>query len=96
VKDCAFENLVDYCELGALAQLRPAAAGLERSAAHPATGFWSLQNVIAQRWLNQDYVDQVSFSNQSWVELSCEVARQHPSAMSTFDPKADERFHDSI
>ena len=36
VEDCAFENFVDHCELKELAQLRAAAAGLERSAAHPA------------------------------------------------------------
>ena len=36
VEDCAFENFVDHCCLGELAQLRPAAAVLERSAAHPA------------------------------------------------------------
>ena len=34
VEDCALENFVDHWELRALAQLRPAAAGLERSAAH--------------------------------------------------------------
>ena len=36
VEDCALENFVDQWEPRALAQLRPAAAGLERSAAHPA------------------------------------------------------------
>jgi hypothetical protein len=60
VKDCANANYVDPCERGALAQLRPAAAGPERSAAHPATGFWSLQNVIAQRWPHHHHVDILS------------------------------------
>jgi hypothetical protein len=48
VKDCAFENFVDQCELGALAQLRPTAAGLERSAAHPANEVGPSKNVGAQ------------------------------------------------
>ena len=38
VEDCAFANFVDHWLLRLLAQLRPAAAGLERSAAHPASG----------------------------------------------------------
>jgi hypothetical protein len=57
MEDCAFKGFVDQWELGARAQLRPAAAGLERSAAHPANGFWSLQNVIAQRWPNDAFDD---------------------------------------
>jgi hypothetical protein len=48
VKDCALENFVDHRELGALAQLRPAAAGLERSAAHPANEVGPSKNVGAQ------------------------------------------------
>ncbi len=36
VEDCALENFVDHCAPKEFAQLRPAAAGLERSAAHPA------------------------------------------------------------
>jgi hypothetical protein len=36
MEDCAFESFVDHHKLRALAQLRPTAAGLERSAAHPA------------------------------------------------------------
>ncbi len=42
VEDCAFENFVDHCCLCKPAQLRHAAAGLERSAALPASGFWAL------------------------------------------------------
>ncbi len=36
VEDCALEGFVDHSGLRKLAQLRPTAAGLARSAAHPA------------------------------------------------------------
>ena len=36
MEDCANTNAVELYDLCILAQLRPAAAGLERSAAHPA------------------------------------------------------------
>jgi hypothetical protein len=49
MEDCVFENFIDYCELKELAQLRPAAAGLERSAAHPAHRVGPSRNVGAQR-----------------------------------------------
>jgi hypothetical protein len=49
VEDCALEGFVDHCELGALAQLRPTAAGLERSAAHPAYRVGLTENADAQR-----------------------------------------------
>ena len=69
MEDCAFENFDDHWKLTELAQLRPAAAGLERSAAHPANGFWALQNVIAQRWPHDDRVDQVSFFKSKVVRF---------------------------
>jgi hypothetical protein len=48
MEDCAVEGYVDHCCLRALAQLRPAAAGLERSAAHPANEIGPSKNVGAQ------------------------------------------------
>ena len=48
VEDCALEGFVDHCDLRALAQLRPAAAGLERSAAHPANEVGPSKNAGAQ------------------------------------------------
>jgi hypothetical protein len=48
MEDCAVENVDDQCELRALAQLRSAAAGLERSAAHPANEVGPSKNVGAQ------------------------------------------------
>ena len=49
VEDCALENFVDQWELRALAQLRPAAAGLERRVAHPANEVGPSRNVGALR-----------------------------------------------
>ena len=49
MEDCALENFVDYCGLRALAQLRPAAEGLERSAAHPAHRVGLTKDADAQR-----------------------------------------------
>ena len=49
MEDCALENFVDHCELKELAQLRPAAAGLERSAAHPANEVGPSRKVGASR-----------------------------------------------
>ena len=54
MEDCAFENFVDHYELGARAQLRPAAAGLERSAVHPANEVGPSRNVGAQHRLRQN------------------------------------------
>ena len=48
VEDCALESFVDHCRIGALAQLRPAAAGLGRCAAHPANEVGPSKNVGAQ------------------------------------------------
>jgi hypothetical protein len=48
VEDCALENFVDQWKLKARAQLRPAAAGLERSAAHPANEVGPSKNAGAQ------------------------------------------------
>ena len=48
MEDCAFESFTDHWELRELAQLRPAAAGLERSAAHPANEVGPSKNVGAQ------------------------------------------------
>ncbi len=48
VEDCALLNFVDHWELTELAQLRPAAVGLERSAAHPANEVGPSTNVGAQ------------------------------------------------
>jgi len=50
MEDCANANPVEQNDLGELAQLRPTAAGLERSAAHPAIGDQQTKKVIAQRW----------------------------------------------
>jgi hypothetical protein len=49
VEDCALENFVDHCAPKELAQLRPAAAGLERSAAHPANEVGPSKNAAALR-----------------------------------------------
>jgi hypothetical protein len=57
VEDCVFENLVDHREPSALAQLRPAAAGLERSAAHPANEVGPSRNVGAQHRPSQNKVE---------------------------------------
>jgi hypothetical protein len=57
VKDCALENVVDHWELRELAQLRPAAAGLERSAAHPANEVGSSTNAGAQHRPCQNVIE---------------------------------------
>ena len=57
VEDCALENFVDQWEPRALAQLRPAAAGLERSAAHPANEVGPSKNVGAQHRPCQNNVE---------------------------------------
>jgi hypothetical protein len=57
VEDCALENFVDHWELRALAQLRPAAVGLERSAAHPAHEVGPSENVGAQHRPCQNIVE---------------------------------------
>ena len=57
VEDCALENFVDHFVLKALAQLRPAAAGLERSAAHPANEVGTSKNVGAQHRPCQNIVE---------------------------------------
>ena len=57
VEDCALENFVGQWELRALAQLRPAAAGLERSAAHPANEVEPSKNVGAQHRPRQNTVE---------------------------------------
>ena len=57
VEDCALENFVGQWELRALAQLRPAAAGLERSAAHPANEVGPSENVGAQHRPSENKVD---------------------------------------
>ena len=49
MEDCALENFGDHWKLRALAQLQPAAAGLERSAAHPARRVGLLKSAGAQR-----------------------------------------------
>ena len=54
MEDCAFENFDDHWKLTELAQLRPAAAGLERSAAHPANEVGPSRNVGAQHRLRQN------------------------------------------
>ena len=48
MEDCALENFVDHRTLRELAQLRPAAEGLERSAAHPANEVGPSKNVGAK------------------------------------------------
>ena len=48
MEDCAFEGFVDHRGIKALAQLRPAAAGLERSAAHPANEVGPSENAGTQ------------------------------------------------
>jgi hypothetical protein len=57
VEDCAVESIVDHWELRELAQLRPAAAGLERSAAHPANEVGSSKNAGAQHRPCQNIVE---------------------------------------
>ncbi len=57
VEDCVFENSVDHCELRAHAQLRPAAAGLERSAAHHANEVGPSKNAGASRRPRQNIVE---------------------------------------
>jgi len=57
MEDCALEHFVEHCELGALAQLRPTAAGLERSAAHPANEVGPSKNVGAQHRPCQNIVE---------------------------------------
>ena len=57
VEDCAVEHLVDHYALRELAQLRPAAAGLERSAAHPANEVGPSENVGAQHRPRQNIVE---------------------------------------
>jgi hypothetical protein len=57
MEDCAHENFVDHCVLKELAQLRRAAAGLERSAAHPANEVGPSRNVGASRRPCQNIVE---------------------------------------
>ena len=54
MEDCAPEDFVDHWELRALAQLRPAATGLERSAAYPANEVGPSRNVGAQHHPRQN------------------------------------------
>ena len=49
VKDYADVRFVEFCLPGKLAKLRPTAAGLVRSAAHPANGDQHFKNVAASR-----------------------------------------------
>jgi hypothetical protein len=57
VEDCTLENFFVHCVLKALAQLRPTAAGLERSAAHPANEVGPSKNAGAQHRLCQIIVE---------------------------------------
>ena len=54
MEDCVYEYFVVQWELRALAQLRPAAAGLERSAAHPANEVGPSENAGAQHRPSQN------------------------------------------
>jgi hypothetical protein len=56
-EDCALENFIDQRRLRELAQLRPAAAGLERSAVHPANEVGPSKNAGAQHRPCQNIVE---------------------------------------